>query len=68
MVLRYYDTPDGIIQREPTQEELDREFKMFVSSPNFQMHLNAMAQRKKRVIWMNKLLHLKTEVKKIFQD
>lgn len=43
-MLRQYHTPQGVITREPTQEELDREFEMKKGGPDFQMTTNVLAE------------------------
>ena len=43
-MLRQYHTPQGIIEREPTQEELDHEFEMERVSPTFQRQVKVLAE------------------------
>ena len=44
IMLRQYHTPQGIIEREPTQGELDREFEMKKESPDFQTMVKTIAE------------------------
>jgi hypothetical protein len=41
---RQYHTPEGIIEREPTQSELDFEWEMKKNSSDFQMMVKSMAE------------------------
>jgi len=41
---RQYHTPHGIIERDPSQEELDMEFEMKKSSSDFQMMRDSIAE------------------------
>jgi len=43
-MLRQYHTPEGVIVREPTQEELDREWEIRKYAPDFQMMVNTLAE------------------------
>jgi hypothetical protein len=42
-MMRQYHTPGGIVEREPSQEELDREFEMIKISAEFQMIMRSIA-------------------------
>jgi len=44
MSLRQYFTPSGTVEMEPTQEELDREFEMKITSPDMVMLIATMAE------------------------
>jgi hypothetical protein len=44
MALRQYHTPEGVIEREPTQAELDFEFEMKKNTPDFQMMVKSVAE------------------------
>jgi hypothetical protein len=43
-MLRQYHTPEGVVEREPAQEELDREFEMIKISAEFQMIIRSVAE------------------------
>jgi hypothetical protein len=43
-MLRQYHTPEGIIEREPSQEELDKEFEMMKISAEFQMIMRSISE------------------------